>query len=71
MNYLSNKKMILGVILCVLDQVFIQLATVPVVFLALPELLESLWLHRIGGGVGGGTVISGNGFKTGGNKVWD
>ncbi|MDE6904601.1 MAG: hypothetical protein K2P76_06670 [Lachnospiraceae bacterium] len=31
MNYLSNKKMILGVILCVLGQVFIQLATVPVV----------------------------------------
>lgn len=39
---ISNKKMVLGVILCILGQVFIQLAMVPVALLSLPELLESL-----------------------------
>lgn len=38
---ISNKKMVLGVILCILGQVIIQLAMVPVVLMSLPELLES------------------------------
>ena len=39
---MSNKKLVLGVILCILGQIFIQITMVPVVLLSLPELLESL-----------------------------
>jgi hypothetical protein len=39
---MSNRKMVFGVLLCILGQVLIQIALVPVVLLSLPELLESL-----------------------------
>lgn len=39
---MSDKKLVLGVILCILGQVFIQIAVVFLAFLSLPELLESL-----------------------------